>query len=66
MNGDLAPIQPLDLPGVDVDTDNVVAGVGQAGSRYQTDVSGTKNCDLHGGQRNGWVKRPQASEACLG
>ncbi len=39
----LAPLQPLDLGGVDVDTNHVIAGLGEASPRHQPDVAGAEN-----------------------
>ncbi len=47
MDGNLTAVQPLDLTGIDVHADDVVTGIGQASSGYQTDISGPKNRDTH-------------------
>ena len=44
---DLAAIQPLDLARVDIDAQHVVADLGQAGPRDQSDVPGAKDSDSH-------------------
>ena len=43
-----APLEPVDLRGVDVAADDVVAHVGEAGARDQPDVPSTDDADLHG------------------
>ena len=43
---DLAGVQARDLGRVDVDADDVVAGVRQAGAGDETDVTGAKDRDL--------------------
>ena len=44
---DLALLQARDLAGVDVDADDVIAGLGKAGARDQADVARTENCNFH-------------------
>ena len=39
VDGHFTPLEPLDLAGVDVHADHVIAGVRQARSRHQTDIS---------------------------
>ena len=45
---DLALLQALDLRLVDVDADDVVAALGEAGAGDQADVSGADDGDFHG------------------
>ena len=42
----LATTEPLDLAGIDVDPDYLVAQLGEAGRRNQTNIVGTDNCDI--------------------
>ena len=39
VDGHFTPLEPLDLAGVDVHADHLVAGVREARSRHQTDIS---------------------------
>ena len=43
----LAAPQRRDLAGVDVDADDVVAALGEAGAGHQTDVPGADDAQLH-------------------
>src|SRR5690606_26138895 len=45
--------QALDLAGIGVDGDHLVAILNEAGSRYATDVTRTENADAGGIERNG-------------
>ncbi|MND02987.1 hypothetical protein D3C83_225920 [compost metagenome] len=47
MDRDDALLQAFDLPGVDVDAQNIIAGIRQAGAGDQTDVTGTEDRDSH-------------------
>ena len=40
-------VQPLDLLRVDVDADDVIAGIGEAGAGDEADVAGAENGDAH-------------------
>ena len=44
---DLACIETGDLVRVDIHTNNIVSHLSQAGSRNQTNISGTENSNLH-------------------
>ena len=43
----LAAVQPLDLAGIDIDTDDMVARIRQTGAGDQADVAGAENRDAH-------------------
>ena len=47
VNGDLAAIQTLDLACVDVDTNDMIARIGQAGARDEAHVAGAENGYTH-------------------
>ncbi len=46
MDRHLARVQARDLGGIDVDADDLVAGIRQAGAGDEPDVSGAKDRDL--------------------
>ena len=48
VDGHFAAFQDLDLALVVVHAQHVVADLGEAGARNQSDVSGSNNCDFHG------------------
>ena len=43
----LAVVKALDLLDIDVDANDVIAGLGHAGTRYQANVARTKNRQSH-------------------
>ena len=45
---DFAARKPLDLIRVDIDAEHVIAGLGQAGARNQSDIAGAEDCYPHG------------------
>lgn len=47
MDGDLAGLQRGDLGGIDIDTQHLVADIGQHGALNKTDIAGSKNSDFH-------------------
>ncbi len=47
VNRDLAALQALDLGGVDVDADHVIAGIGQARTGHQPHVARAENGHPH-------------------
>ena len=47
MDWNVALLQALDFPGVDVDTDDVIADFGKTCTRNQTDVAGAEYRNAH-------------------
>ena len=47
VDGDLARLQACHLAGVDIDADDMIAGLGKAGARDQADVTRTEDCNFH-------------------
>ncbi|GAB2706873.1 hypothetical protein GCM10027195_08290 [Comamonas sediminis] len=47
MDGDLAGLQRGDLGRIDIDTQHLVANIGQHGTLNKTDIAGSKNSDFH-------------------
>lgn len=47
MDGDLAGLQCGDLGGIHIDTEHLVADIGQHGTLNKTDIAGSKNSDFH-------------------
>ena len=55
---DLSRLQPLDLGGVDVDAEHVVAHLGEHRALHEADVTGSENGDLHGLPLNHTTRTP--------
>ncbi len=47
VDGHLALVQALDLAGVDIDADDVIARLGEAGARDEAHVAGAEDGDSH-------------------
>jgi hypothetical protein len=58
VDGQLAPVQPVDLALVDVGADDVVSGLGKAGAGHQADVPASYNGDVHACSRCGFENAP--------
>jgi hypothetical protein len=50
---DLALVEGVDLLDVDIDTDHVVAEVGEAGAGHEAHVARSDDCDVHWGVSSG-------------
>ena len=44
---DVARLQARHLAGVDVDADDMIAGLGKASARHQADITRTEDCNFH-------------------